>query len=523
MKTKIILLFVSLMILSAFIYFLSDKFLFEEILFIYLLPYLIFSILFGLYALIKRLFKSKESLKSFTKKNIIASSVFNILFFALVIYITYPQFLDKKDVIGDIDFMVKKMEDIHPNLYDKITKEYFYSDVALLKSNLPEKIKIEDYYKEISGLLAKIKDGHTLPDISYLVNTGILFFKKIFPYKIKILDDKIFVIKNYSYKNDIEPGSEIIKINDAPTKQVIEETSGILSYESIIYRNYLLSNPLFLSIWNNYKDFKITYREKSTGEIKTISASGGLYSKISFQKDIMKSYMEPYYEFEILQSNIGYIEFYQFTNLSRFSSFLKETFRQIKNKGIKDLIIDIRDNGGGNSSLGDELLQYISHKPFKQFEKTIVKVSKEAISTKYIADAYKERIGSLYFDSDTSDIALRNNPLRFKGNCYLLVGEHTFSSAVDFASAYQCYDVGKIIGNETGGLTVCYGDICHFDLPRSKIIVGVSYKKFYNVCGVENGRGIIPDYNINNTIEDEQNSFDRVLDYTIKLINKKNN
>ena len=41
----------------------------------------------------------------------------------------------------------------------------------------------------------------------------------------------------------------------------------------------------------------------------------------------------------------------------------------------------------------------------------------------------------------------------------------------------------------------------------------------YNACGVENRRGVIPDFEIENSIEDEIKNRDRVLEYTIKLIN----
>lgn len=48
--------------------------------------------------------------------------------------------------------------------------------------------------------------------------------------------------------------------------------------------------------------------------------------------------------------------------------------------------------------------------------------------------------------------------------------------------------------------------------------MGVSYKKFYNACGVDNRRGVIPDYIVENSFEDEQQGVDRVLEFTLELI-----
>ena len=101
----------------------------------------------------------------------------------------------------------------------------------------------------------------------------------------------------------------------------------------------------------------------------------------------------------------------------------------------------------------------------------------------------------------------------------MLVSGNTFSSATDFASSFQCYQVGKIIGTETGGLTACFGDVYSFELPNTKFDMGVSYKKFYNACGIDNKRGVIPDYIVENSFDDEQKGIDKALEFTIDLIN----
>ena len=216
--------------------------------------------------------------------------------------------------------MIKTFEDVHPDLYSQIPKDTFYSHVRKLKDNLPREIKIGNFYKDIAILAAEVKDGHTTAEFSSLVNTGILFFKKIFPYKIKILDDKVFVAKNYSYKENIEIGSEIIKINCIAVNKVIEDASRILSYENIPFRNYLLGNPFCLSMWNNYKDFEIIFKEKSTGKIKSITASGGLYAKINFQKEIMKRFPMKY-----LKSNFNVIkEYYLVLNSEELNYYAQD-------------------------------------------------------------------------------------------------------------------------------------------------------------------------------------------------------
>lgn len=517
MNTKIKISFiVSILVLVIFYFALKNIILFEEILFLYLIPYLLFLIPVIIFILVKYAFKKKDTLWAFYLKLFVPSTLFQILLIILVFYFSPSKEIYKKDAVKDLDYMLKTIEDVHPNSYEQISKERFYSDVEKVKNGFPLKMKVEDFYRKVLMLNAEIKDGHTSPDLGYYFNSRYFFYKKIFPYKIKIVNDRIIVIENYSYKCKIPIGSEIIEINGISSNEVINKVSKLISYENEAFRNYYLSMPFSLSIWNNYEDYLIKYIEVNSNNYNTIETNGGLFAKINFIRQQMKKTKS--FEFNILRNNIGYIEFNHFNNLDKFSEFLENTFTIIKNKNIDNILIDIRKNDGGNSLLGDELLQYISHKPFKQFERMIFKKSNEAVLSNKISDSDTNKIGTLVEYSNSKEIQLRENPLRFSGNCFLLVGGNTFSSASSFASTFQCYKVGKIIGSETGGLTVCYGDICSYKLPNSGIDMVVSCKKFYNTCGIDNRRGVIPDYIVQNSLEDEQNNFDRVLDYTLNII-----
>ena len=49
----------------------------------------------------------------------------------------------------------------------------------------------------------------------------------------------------------------------------------------------------------------------------------------------------------------------------------------------------------------------------------------------------------------------------YAGNVYLLTSGKTFSAAASFAWTFAECNIGTIIGEETGGMSVCYGDkIC---------------------------------------------------------------
>jgi len=65
-----------------------------------------------------------------------------------------------------------------------------------------------------------------------------------------------------------------------------------------------------------------------------------------------------------------------FDDGKKFGVFLEKIFDSINKTGIQSLIIDLRNNGGGDSSLGYQLFKYVANRPFTQYGTTAVEYSK---------------------------------------------------------------------------------------------------------------------------------------------------
>ena len=508
--------FTLLITLISYLLLLSRYLVIEEILGYYLIPILLVIIVASLLYGLIRIFKA-ISYKKTIIISLLVACILQIGIISLILWSATPRYFSRNQVIKDIDYAIKIAEDVHPNLYAVISKESFYAKTDSIKKTFPEKMSDAAAYRTLRRIFSQIQDGHTGGGWNFFSNRDAGVFRKTLPYKINIQDERLFVSKNYYYRNTIPIGSEILEINGKPSNQCLQEISQLISYEIIPFRNSMLETPMFWGLWNDFKDFKITYKTPRDNKIKTIKSSGGLISKLLFFKDSKNTGKA--YKFKTIKGNIGFLEFNKFRDLDKFKLFLDTTFTKIKKENVNNLIIDIRKNGGGNSFLGDELMQYISKTNFKIFDSCMIKISNELTRKGKFnwIDSTKRKIGSIY-NATGSKTKLRDNPLRFNGKTFLLIGGNTLSSATDFASAFQCYNVGEIIGTETGGLTVCFGDVYRFILPNTKFDMGVSYKKFYNACGVDNRQGVIPDYIVKNSFEDEQKRIDRVLDFTIDLI-----
>ena len=323
--------------------------------------------------------------------------------------------------------------------------------------------------------------------------------------------------------SSIPTGSEIIEINKKSINKVIGEWSKLVSYENEAFRNHLITKPINIGVWNDFKSYKIRYIEHHSGKTKEKVVNGGiasnmyLFLKSKFQKPHELIYRE-------LAPDIGYIGFFGCKDLKHYEGFYRSTFSKLKEKKIKHLIIDIRDNGGGHSIIPALLEQYIFHQPHNDIDSAIVKVSNELIATGKVKDKLwdkKEPEPGETFTRIPGLRQLKENPYRFEGSTYLLTNGATFSAAQGFASAYRCYGQGTIIGEETGGVTVSFGDVHVFILPNTGLKIMTSWEQAFGSCGIDNQRGVIPDYIVKNSIEDYVNHTDRALEFTLDLINDK--
>ena len=83
----------------------------------------------------------------------------------------------------------------------------------------------------------------------------------------------------------------------------------------------------------------------------------------------------------------------------------------------------------------------------------------------------------------------------YEGSVYLLISHHTFSSAGSFAWAFKEFGMGTVIGEESGGMNVSFGDIIYYKLPVSGLSCTISFKRFWQYGADEKEiHGTLPDY-----------------------------
>jgi len=453
-------------------------------------------------------------------------TIFSILLLVISLSVNGQNdpFIQTEQALMDIESLVSNFEKIHYNPYFKTSKTVFNKKKDdLLSSWEKDSISFKKFMVTGMKLSALLSGGHSNMDWQNRKIIPSIKSHHYVPFTGKIsIDNKTFIVTK-SRHIEISAGMEILSINGISIVDLFKECmtyiGGIKAFKNSTCEMVF---PLYLFFNESLKGpYTISCANKK--EVKTI----GLSLK-EFMPLLNNSSFENY-TFKILDNEVGLISYNSCTGAKKFNKFLKKTFKELEAKKITKLIIDIRENSGGNSDLNDLLLAYITTKSYLQSSGRFWKVSQmskkvyalrkyekffgQDFMTKYYNTPNQDIIEEFWNDDSIQPISPNNY---FEGNTCFLIGPNTFSSANFLADAVKTYKLSTLIGSATGEYTNDFGEQLSFSLPYSGCIVNVS--STYDI-GANGDKTIFepvyPDIKV------EDNTLDYAVDWIKKEASKK--
>ena len=484
----------------------------------------------------------------------------------------------------DDDFSIEKMKkdlEIFKNIGLKansgLYKHRTKTQIDSIYNWAEKEIQYSKSFRDFYNILSKLSnfEGSCHNDISLPSKKWsnlITENEGYFPYPIKNIQGKWLL--NFE-TNDIPLGSEIITINGKKINEIVIELYKHYTTDGYNITGKRIGIDRHFSRYYRYNyglktDFEVIYKNSNKNEInkrtlKSVSLkeyyknSNNRYSKPFDELDYTNSddlkeiysYKEIEFETAILTINsfaIGENE--DSPEHKNFVNFLDSTFLKIKNNKIKNLIIDIRHNGGGSDPNDLVLYEYLTQRnfsenksawiifkkiPYIKYIETNVPVFLRFLGViKYNKELRKEfpleKDGKYYQDETSYDHIIRTpNKNAFTGNIYLLISPRVASAGSNFGSLVASNSNTTIVGEETmGGY---YGHNGHtpmtYILPNSKISTTFSIVNLEQfVVEKENQlhhRGILPDYEVTQTFDDYINHRDTQMNFVLDLINNRRN
>lgn len=196
-----------------------------------------------------------------------------------------------------------------------------------------------------------------------------------------------------------------------------------------------------------------------------------------------------------------------------FHAFIDRAFESFARAGAERLVIDLRNNPGGDVAFSDHLLAWFADERFRFYSRFEVRNSAAAQagnarrleaddpseSSKAYAAAYEQYPEGSVFEHHWPWVEPREGE-RFDGEVYVLVNRHSYSNAVTMTAIVQDYGFGTVIGEPTADLATTLGAMEQFELTHSGLRVGFPKARIVRPNGDERRLGVEPDIRIRTPI-----------------------
>lgn len=406
----------------------------------------------------------------------------------------------KQQYLDDLDELAKTLTETNPQPYKFMPKEDFWRAVEEKKSLITKNTTYSEFIWHCSEIVANINCGHSSLPIYFRQESEMLPDSLRFPIELFNVESKLYVVNPLINNDKVKQGAEIKTINGKPVTEIIKDINKhiksqgkvgnaakrhLYNWQSTALIPYSLGFPTSYEIEIKDKNEPIELAMLDDYKLE-------LRSLRTCHETLCLDFVNTNEHTAIL--TINHWDFYG----SRFSilkKFIDDSFKQIIEKNCKNLIIDVRGNGGGNSWGASHLLQYLAEHPFTYFK---------------VAPDNSPKLKPL-------------NPFenRFKGNVYFLTDGRAGSTTGQLLAIAKHNKIGIIIGEESNGGVFYTGGQRIFRLTNTGVFYVVGrFTHVTNADSISDEAGVLPDYYSVLTVEDYLNDIDTSLEYTMELILK---
>jgi len=383
---------------------------------------------------------------------------------------------------------------------DKESFEKFYNE-QFKKLNRP--MCLGEYFLIAAPLVESLHCGHTrirLPD-DFWDNEGPVFF----PLGLLFYCQKAYAATSGN-TNAIPVGSEIMSVNKIPISDIIESTKRLVNSDvkskTGKLANFRYSFPdLFAIQYGNPDGYEVNFIPPGDTEIhkqlvKSVPRNTAWENTVSTLAGSVSGGEE--LQFEIVKdANLAMMRIRTFDyseNQKKFYDFLDSAFEQVHHSAVPTLILDLRNNSGGDPICAARLLSYLERQP-----------------APYFAQVYKG------YEALAQPIPLSEKNA-FSGNLYVLINGGCFSTTGHICALLKYLKRATFVGEETGGTYECNDDHISIQTSATHLNLNVARMTYTTaVNGLSRETGIMPDYQVDPTIHDFLSGQDAVKEFAVKL------
>jgi hypothetical protein len=486
-----------------------------------------------------------------------------------------------KQLRSDVDYVHRKLVQLHPSLYRYVGKEEFDRKFDSLKLAITSPMTGRDFFFRLSPVVASVRQGHTRLSLP----TRRLTKKEeekvrrngtspLVSLRLGWFDRRLFLVQKTAADSTLKPGTEILSVDSITPQQLYAKYAPTFAsdgfnttfhdrvfnkkFASYFYfekgvRDSLLCRVSYQgvsrSVW-----LKMPSSKKKKGGKKVLSAQEKRAQTALAKARKLQGYdgatklFSKELRFETSDSTVARLTIRDFVK-GKCRRFYADCFSRIDSQKTKVLILDLRDNTGGNLLDIQRLYSYLAEADF-HFVKPALVTSKTSLwhddyfnvqSPVQFALRVLGTPGWLVYNSFTSLITHKKedgryyfyyppiwkkhpNPNRFRGKVYVLINGCSFSASSVLSANLKGSGRAVFVGEETGGsFNGCVaGQMPSFVLPASKLKLSFGLLEVATPYScLPDGRGVMPDTRIVPTLDDRLRGVDPEMQWVLDDVNRK--
>lgn len=452
----------------------------------------------------------------------------------------------------DLDIAWATLKNNHPS-YDLFTPADSIDAIfSRVKSSFKDSLDEAEFRLRLSSAIASLRCGHTSvsPSRAY-TKFSRRHHSPQFPLPVKVWgpDSMVAIQSSPNDSLPIKRGTIITAIDSIPSSVFIDQMKQYISTDGYSdgYKEIQISSSFpsrFKWMYGLSGNYRISYIDSTGKNQSCIVAVKSAPPKDSLPKlekadDKLQGEknkrLAAYGRFKVIRDSATAI-----LTLNNFSHpkvpvLIRSSFKKARKYEIKNLVVDLRLNGGGKIENSTLLTRYISDKPFKVADSVSAKKLKPMYPAytqfgwlfRYFgwAIAKKASDGRWHMQKTERKVYKPLKKDHFSGELYVITSGFTFSASTLFLSKVNNQPNVTIVGEETGG--GARGNSAVFTpmltLPNTKARLRVPVFRIVTDVNIPaNGRGIMPDVVVKPDSRSIKAGTDKKMEAVWQLILKKN-
>jgi hypothetical protein len=398
------------------------------------------------------------------------------------------------DLIADFDAWMSGMRALNPDISIRADVPTLDREAAGIRASLTGPMSRREAWLHFARLNPYMRDAHAgiqMPGYREALEAHIKAGGHVAPIEVRFGADGVLRVFAVAPGVDaIKRGDRVVSINGHGVDRMIAGMLALAVGETPGFRHAFVERRFAMLYWYLYGDtgqYEVVMQSGRSGDRRQIRMTGAATLPEALQS---RPRSEDLFDWAILPGDIAYLRVDSFDpdQKDALAKVAQTAFAAFKQRGARALIIDVRENGGGDDPLWQQsLMNYITSKPYAQLSRYEVRVTKDNAGPGDVVGDVQRADYTKRFTPDPV------NPARFDGPVYILGGPYSYSAAIQFIVAAQDFGIAKIAGWETAALSCQTGQVRRIALPKTGLSASTPIIAYTRPSGQGCKRGVIPD------------------------------